>query len=115
MASATGDGTVGKALEVLEQVADFGRPVRFSEVLARSNFPKPSLYRFMQTLTNQGMLSYDSDRQTYSLGLRLVRLAHTAWSQSSLARTARPYLDTLSSITGETVHLSKLDCAKSFI
>ena len=41
MAGASGDGTVGKALEVLDQVAAFGRPVRFSEILAQSAFPKP--------------------------------------------------------------------------
>lgn len=112
MARAGGDGTVGKALEVLEQVADFGRPVRFSEVLASSDFPKPTLYRFMQTLTNQGMLTYEPDRQTYSPGVRLVRLAHAAWAQSSLARVARPHLDHLSSLTGETVHLAQLDSAQ---
>ncbi|MEO0754386.1 MAG: helix-turn-helix domain-containing protein, partial [Pseudomonadota bacterium] len=73
------DGTVGKALEVLDQVAAFGRPVRFSELLAASPFPKATLYRFVQTLTNQGMLAFDAERQTYGPGLRLVRLAHAAW------------------------------------
>ena len=61
----TSDGTVGKALDVLDQVAAYGRPVRFSEMLAASPFPKPTLYRFLQTLTNQRMLAYDPDRQTY--------------------------------------------------
>ena len=82
MGRVAGDGTVGKALEVLDQVAAFGRPVRFAELLATSTFPKPTLYRFVQTLTSQGMLSFDPDRQTYSPGLRLVRLAHAAWDQS---------------------------------
>ena len=112
MARTTGDGTVGKALDVLEQVADFGRPVRFSEVLAVSDYPKPTLYRFLQTLTSQGMLTYDEDRQTYAPGLRLVRLAHAAWAQVSLAQVARPHLDRLSALTGETVHLAQLDAAQ---
>ena len=51
MGRATGDGTVDKALEVLDQVAAFGRPVRFSELLDQSPFPKPTLYRFVQTLS----------------------------------------------------------------
>ena len=108
----TGDGTVGKALEVLDQVAAFGRPVRFSEVLAQSDFPKPTLYRFLQTLTNQDMLAYDADRQTYSPGIRLVRLAHAAWEQSTLAPIARPHIDALSAAVGETVHLAQLDHAQ---
>ena len=106
------DGTVGKALAVLDQVAAFGQPVRFGEILAQSAFPKPTLYRFVQTLTNQGMLSYDPDRQTYAPGVRLVRLAHAAWAQSTLAPIARPHLDALSSEVGETVHLAQLDNAQ---
>ncbi|WP_420862405.1 IclR family transcriptional regulator [Algirhabdus cladophorae] len=112
MAGPTGDGTVGKALEVLDQVASFGRPVRFAELLEASPFPKATLYRFLQTLTNQGMLSFDTDRNSYSLGVRLVRLAHTAWQTSSLAPIARPHLDALSASVGETVHLAQLDHAQ---
>ena len=111
-AAQSGDGTVGKALDVLDQVAGFGRPVRFGELLATSPFPKATLYRFVQTLTNQGMLCYDPERQTYALGVRLVRLAHAAWTQSSLAPLARPHLDRLSAAVGETVHLAQLDHAQ---
>jgi IclR family KDG regulon transcriptional repressor len=103
------DGTVGKALDVLEQVADFGRPVRFGEVLEASEHPKATLYRLLQTLTSQRMLRYDEDAQTYAPGLRLVRLAHAAWRQSSLAPIARPFLDALSREVGETIHLAQLD------
>ena len=109
MAAGTGDGTVGKALDVLDQVASFGRPVRFSELLEASPYPKATLYRHLQALTHQGMLSFDPDRQAYALGIRLVRLAHAAWEQSSLAPVARPHLDALSQKVGETVHLAQLD------
>jgi IclR family transcriptional regulator, KDG regulon repressor len=108
----SGDGTVGKALDVLDQIAAFGRPVRFTELLSDSPFPKATLYRFVQTLTNQGMLGYDPDRQTYSLGVRLVRLAHAAWRQSSLAPVARPHVDALARDIGETIHLAQLDHAQ---
>ncbi|WP_072777426.1 IclR family transcriptional regulator [Marivita hallyeonensis] len=106
------DGTVGKALAVLDQIASYGRPVRFAELLGDSPLPKATLYRFVQTLTNQGMLQYDVERQTYAPGLRLVRLAHSAWAQASLAPVARPHIDALSHETGETVHLAQLDHAQ---
>jgi IclR family transcriptional regulator, KDG regulon repressor len=104
-----GDGTVGKALDVLDKVAQFGRPVRFSELLSDAAYPKATLYRFLQTLTHQGMLAYDPQSQTYGLGVRLVRLAHAAWAQSSIAPLARPYIDRLSAEVGETIHLAQLD------
>lgn len=106
-----GSGTVGKALKVLDQIAAYERPVRFTELLDNSDFPKATLYRFVQTLLAEGMLSYDTDRQTYSLGVRMVRLAHFAWTQSSLAPIARPYLNALSETIGATIHLAQLDGA----
>lgn len=109
--SGGGDGTVGKALEVLDIVTSFERPVRFSEIVERSPYPKATTYRLIQTLTNQRMLGFDSDRNTYSPGLRLVRMAHAAWTQSSLAPLARPLLDQLSMRIGDTVHLAQLDHA----
>ncbi len=103
------DGTVGKALDVLDMVASHGSPVRFSDLLEKSPYPKATLYRFLQTLTNQGMLLHDPDSGSYALGVRLVRLAHAAWSQSSLAPIARPWLDVLARDTGETIHLAQMD------
>jgi DNA-binding IclR family transcriptional regulator len=55
------------------------------------------------------MLAFDPVEHTYRPGLRLVRLAHSAWARSSLAPIARPWLDALSARTGETVHLAQLD------
>jgi len=104
-----GDGTVGKALEILDAVAEFDRPVRFSELLQTSRYPKATLYRFLQTLTNQNMLTYDPGDGSYSLGLRLVRLAHAAWKHASLAPIARPVLEELAAFSGETVHLAQYD------
>ena len=103
------DGTVGKALEALDMVAGFGRPVRFSELTAAKRFPKATLFRLLQTLTSQDMLSYDPETQCYAPGLRLVRLAHSAWRQSSLAPIARAHIDSLAAEVGETVHLAQLD------
>jgi DNA-binding IclR family transcriptional regulator len=103
------DGTVGKALDVLEMVAARGRPVRFSELLSESAYPKATLFRLLRTLTSQGMLSHDEASGSYSMGIRLLRLAHAAWATSSLAPIARPWLDRLAAETGETIHLAQLD------
>ena len=90
------DGTVGKALDLLDIVVGFGRPVRFSELVEESPFPKATVHRFLQTLTNQGILYYAEDRHTYAPGLRLARMAHHAWQTASLAPLARPFIEALS-------------------
>ncbi len=106
---ATDDGTVGKAMDVLELVALEGRPLRFAEVQARSPYPKATLHRLLQSLVHQGLLTQDETTQTYAPGLRLVRLAHMAWAQASLAPIARGPLDALAAELGETIHLAQLD------
>ena len=107
--TANSDGTVGKALEVLDAVAAFSRPVRFSELLESSPYPKATLYRFLQTLTSQKMLNFDPRHGRYSLGMRLVSLAHAAWKQSSLAPIAKPFTEALLARVGETVHLAQFE------
>jgi DNA-binding IclR family transcriptional regulator len=102
------DGTVGKALDVLDLVAQSPVPMRFSSIQAQSPHPKATLHRLLQTLVNQRMLSFDPEQHTYSLGLRLVQLAHRAWSQSSLAPIARPFVDSLAQEVGETIHLAQM-------
>ncbi|WP_349371404.1 IclR family transcriptional regulator [Salinarimonas sp.] len=102
-------GTVGKALGLLDEVAAYGRPVRFAELLAGSDLPKATLYRLLQTLVGQRMLAYDEASHAYALGSRLIRLAHASWQQTTLAPLARAHLDRLSRAIGETVHLAKLD------
>ena len=103
------DGTVGKALEILDLIAGFDRPVRFAELQEVSPLPKATLYRFVQTLTNQNMLSHSPETGCYSLGARLVRLAHSAWKNASLAPIARPFVERLSDRVQETVHLAQFD------
>ena len=85
-----GEGTVAKAAAVLDLVADVDRPVRFSELLTKSSLPKATLYRMVQSLTATGLLHYDSDRQTYSPGLRLVRLAFVLFSSITLLTAWTP-------------------------
>lgn len=106
-----GDGTVGKALDVLDRVTAFERPVRFTEILEGVAYPKATLYRLLQTLVSQRMLAYDASLQTYTPGLRLVRMAYGAWNNASLGPVARPFLDQLSERIEQTIHLAQLDNA----
>ena len=103
------DGTVGKALEVLDSVAAYERPVKFSELMENSRYPKATLYRLLQTLTSQNLLSHDPETGNYALGLRLIRLAHAAWEHASLAPIARPFVEELAANAGESVHLAQMD------
>ena len=102
-------GTVVKALALLDLVAQFGKPIRFADLHSKSALPKATLHRFLRTLCDEGMLVQNRENRTYSLGMRLVRLAHNAWKHASLGEIARCHLDSLAERVGETIHLAQLE------
>lgn len=109
MAGGGENGTVGKALSLLDLIARSGKPVRFVDLQGSSGLPKATLHRFLRTLCNEGMLVHDRENRSYNLGIRLVRLAHSAWKQASLGEVARSHIDSLAERIGETIHLAQLE------
>lgn len=101
-------GTLGKAMDVLELVAQSPAPLRFTDLLALSNQPRGTLHRQVMNLVEEGLLSVGSD-QTYELGLRMLRFASKSWSRNRFREIAEPIIRKLHEATGETVHLGVLN------
>ncbi len=106
--AAPGGGTLAKAMQVLDMVAEHGRPVRFAEIQQRAEFPRATLFRLVQSLTTEGLLHFDEQSHCYSPGLRLLQFAHSAWSQTALGPAAEPFIDQIALETGETIHLAQM-------
>lgn len=97
-------GTLGKAIAVLEMVVMADEPLRFTEILKRSGQPRGTLHRQLTHLVEEGLLEQNRD-QCYSAGIRLLKFAAKAWSDSDLRSVAAPHLRDLHEQTGESVHL----------
>ncbi len=104
---ASRSGTVGKAMSVLDLVANARTPPRFTDILAQSDQPRGTLHRQLSILVDEGLLSLNRDH-TYSLGLRLLMFASKAWAENQFRVIAEPHLRALHEATGETVHLGVL-------
>ncbi|MEP3275628.1 MAG: IclR family transcriptional regulator [Stappiaceae bacterium] len=100
---------ISKALIVLDAVGTAETPPRFADLLTILPLSKATLHRMLKSLTNEEMLSLDQKTHTYRVGLRLLRLAHSAWSSNTLANVAEPVLDAVSQKLNMTVHLAVLD------
>lgn len=100
-------GTLGKAIAVLEIVANAENPPRFTDILARSDQPRGTLHRQLSNLVEEGFLSLEPNH-TYTLGLRLLMFASRAWASNQFRAIAEPHLRVLHEATGETVHLGVL-------
>lgn len=100
-------GTLGKAMAVVEIVASAEEPMRFTDILMRSDQPRGTLHRQLSNLVEEGLLAVNRDH-SYSLGIRLLKFASKAWAGNEFRTIAEPHLRRLHDQTGETVHLGVL-------
>lgn len=102
-----GTGTLGKAVAVLEAIAQADKPMRFRDLRDAVAQPPGTLHRQVSNLISEGLLQVNPD-QSYALGVRLLQFAAHAWSGNRFREIAEPHLAALHDRTGETVHLGVL-------
>lgn len=100
-------GTLGKAISVLDIIANSSEPLRFTDVLQQSDQPRGTLHRQISNLIEEGLITVNRDN-SYGLGLRLLQFASKAWAGNEFRNVAAPHIQKLHEATGETVHLGIL-------
>lgn len=101
--------TLGKLVSVLDSFSTSDRSLSVSQIAARAGLPRSTAHRAIQSLKEVGFLEQDSTRDEYRLGLKLFQLGTTVLNNLDLQREARPFVEALSSLTGESVHLCVFD------
>ncbi len=104
-----GGSSLSKALTVLKEVCCANSPLRFADVVDRSELPKATTHRILSTLTDEGLVRLDEPSQLYHPGYGLLELAHKAWSTLDIRDVAADQMKELWQETGETIHLAVLD------
>jgi DNA-binding IclR family transcriptional regulator len=103
-----GDGgvrSVERALDILLAFGESDRDLTVGELLKRVDLSRPTLYRLLYTLQQNGFVLAEGDPQRFRLGPAVGRLAW-AWSASlDVAALAQPILRNIWEETGETVAL----------
>lgn len=97
--------SVDRTFELLERLADAGRPVSLSELAEASGLPMPTVHRLLKFLTGQGYVRQEPDKR-YALGLRLIRLGQAA--SRGLGAWATPFLARLVARFEETANMAIL-------
>ncbi|MEJ1121209.1 IclR family transcriptional regulator [Phyllobacterium sp. CCNWLW109] len=100
-------GTLGKAISVLDIIANSSEALRFTDVLKLSDQPRGTLHRQISNLIDEGLIAVNRDN-CYTLGLRLLQFASKAWAGNEFRNVAAPHIQKLHEATGETVHLGVL-------
>lgn len=97
-----GAAAFAKFMTVLQAVADAQQPPTAAALARACGYPRPTVYRILAALAEQGMLMESGG--AYRLGPRLLQLASRSWSQFDLRAALAPELQALRDATGETVH-----------
>jgi DNA-binding IclR family transcriptional regulator len=101
--------SAGKMLSILECFSSVDRRLSVSEIAQRSSLPRSTAHRLIGTLREMGFLEQDHTRDEYRLGIKLFELGSIVLNNMDLHREARPFVDALTSLTNEAVHLCVFD------
>jgi DNA-binding IclR family transcriptional regulator len=97
---------VDKTLNILEFVAQSGRNLSLSEIARGVGLPKTTAHRILEILTARGYVDWHTDSERYTLGLKALEIGVSGLAGLDLVTVAIPYLQQLSTDTGETSFLA---------
>lgn len=98
-----------KGLRMIEALAVSAQPRGVTELAAELDMTKSNVHRLLATLVARGYVQQDPRSSTYALGIKLWELGSHVIRRIDLTKVARPAMERLAALTGETVHLSVLD------
>lgn len=100
---------IERAGQILDLVQQSEQPLALSELVARCDLSKPTVFRMLRNLEHIGLVERVPGRDAYRLGLRCVALGQAYAQQADFRREAVPVLEELRDRFNETVHLAVLD------
>ena len=101
--------TAMRALEVMEVLAEAGRPVSVAEVAESIRADRSTAYRMLMTLHAAGYVTRDASQKNYQLGYKLLSLSRRLLNGNDRADLINEILRQMADRSGETVHYCVLD------
>jgi DNA-binding IclR family transcriptional regulator len=100
---------LGRGMAVLEAFDTGHASLGNQEIAQRTGLPKASVSRLATTLGALGYLAYDSERQKYRLGARLMRLTANFLGTRGVRDLFRPAMESLAARLHAPVALTERD------
>jgi DNA-binding IclR family transcriptional regulator len=100
---------LGKALAVLQAVADHPQGVGLPDLAAKLGLPRQTVHRVLTQLRDSGLLLRDPVRERFSVGPRLIQLSLAALGANNPWAPVRAVLQELVDEVGETCNIGVLE------
>ena len=102
-------GTVGKAFRLLELLSTYDGPVRMAELSRAARMNKSTTYRMLEVLCQLGYVTQGEPNGPYMATTKMWEIGVRAFQRNDLRLAARPFLEELMKVTGETAILTRRD------
>lgn len=102
----SGTTAIDRGAELLVRVLESEQPVALAEIASASGIPKSTASRLVSALERQGLVEQDGERGRLRPGPAILRVAERSMLERSILELARPSLDALGQLTGETINLA---------
>lgn len=99
---------LARGLALLSALGNHPHGATVTDVAREVGLPVSTVYRLLATEVALGFIAFEPSNKTYCLGVKVFELAHKVTGVVGLAESARPIMQDLSRLTGETVQLSVL-------
>ena len=100
--------SVLKALDVIDCLAAEKNPLSAREIAFKCKYSRPTVYRLLVTLASKGFVVSPIDG-LFELSPKFLSLSKNLLEKYDLVKIAKPSMESLSQLSGETVHLAIMD------
>lgn len=100
---------VYKALQVFVCLGEARRPLTLTEICARVRLPKTTVFRYLYTLREAGLVTHNPTTDLYQFSLRVWELGQLADERPRIGEIALPFMRQLRDRFNETINLAILD------
>ena len=94
--------SLGKALRILEKMAEYKHPVRLQTLSSDLKQSPSTVLRFINAFIDQGYVAQDADTSRYYLTLKLASLGETVKASFPIREIVRPFLIEITASLGES-------------
>jgi DNA-binding IclR family transcriptional regulator len=103
---APGTAAIDRGAGLLVRVLEASEPVSLGEIAAQIGIPKSTASRLVSALERHGLVEQDGERGRLRPGPAIVRVAERGLLERNLIELARPTLEVLAELSGETINLA---------
>jgi len=101
--------SIDRVIDILEALAEEKGVCGITALSKKTGLHKSTVHRLLNTLLQRGYIEKEPGNDNYQLGMKILFLGSAILDRMDIRRIAKPFLEELSKLTKEVVHLAILD------